>query len=196
MTASPFGPAGLGPFVVWGCRRGRCCPDPSSCTDAPVVTDWSGPGIGRRRSTVVAASAQWREDLESRPARCSGSIELTEVTVTKRLVVVLVGKVTVVAEPSLLRVGTLTVVPSLNVSVPTGDLIVRVGSVVQHYLVDGLRGAPGELEPAARRHRRRSPILWWSRRDSRRSRRRLPWRRSGPSRCPARTRSPWPGARC
>ena len=43
---------------------------------------------------------------------------LTEVTVNNKLVVVFAGKVTAVAEPSLFRVGTLTVLPSLKVSVP------------------------------------------------------------------------------
>ena len=42
----------------------------------------------------------------------------TEVTVNRRLVVVLAGKVTVVAEPSLFRDGTFTVLPSLKVNVP------------------------------------------------------------------------------
>ena len=44
-------------------------------------------------------------------------VELTAVTVISRLVVVTGGNITVVAEPSLFSDGTVTVVPSLNLSV-------------------------------------------------------------------------------
>ena len=81
--------------------------------------DSAGPGRGLvARPGLPPTKPQddlstWISDSPTLPV-----VAETDVTVNRMLVVVLAGKVIVVAEPSLFRDGTFTVLPSLKVSVP------------------------------------------------------------------------------